>query len=84
MGHCRTRAVIVNYFVSSYKELRKTYFNVHVCLYSVCVLSCFSHIRLFVTLWTIAHQVHLTMGFSSQEYWSGLLFPRAGALPTQG
>ena len=50
----------------------------------VCVLSCFSHVRLFVTLWTVAHQPPLTMGFSSQEYWSGLLFPRAGALPNPG
>ena len=30
-----------------------------------------SHVRLFVTPWTIAHQAHLSMGFSRQEYWSG-------------
>ena len=34
-----------------------------------------SHVRLFETLWTIAHQTPLSMGFSSQEYWSGLPFP---------
>ena len=39
----------------------------------VCMLSCFSHVRLFVTPWTIAHQAPLFMGFSRQEYWSGVL-----------
>ena len=37
-----------------------------------CVLSCFSHVRLFATLGTLAHQAPLSMGFSRQEYWSGL------------
>ena len=36
------------------------------------MLSCFSHIQLFVTLWTVAHQALLSMEFSRQEYWSGL------------
>ena len=40
-----------------------------------CMLSHFSHIRLFATPWTVAHQVPLYMGFSRQEYWSGLPFP---------
>ena len=39
------------------------------------VLSHFSHVRLFVTLWTIACQAFLSMGFSRQEYWSGFPFP---------
>ena len=39
------------------------------------VLSHFSHVQLFVTLWTIAHQVPLSMGFSRQEYWSGFAMP---------
>ena len=39
------------------------------------MLSCFSHIWLFATLWTIARQAPLSMGFSRQEYWSGLLCP---------
>ena len=30
-----------------------------------------SHVRLFVTPWTVAHQAPLSMGFSRQEYWSG-------------
>ena len=34
-----------------------------------------THVLLFVTLWTIAHQAPLSMGFPRQEYWTGLLFP---------
>ena len=37
------------------------------------MLSCFSHVRLFVTPWTGAHQVSLSVGFSRQEYWSGFV-----------
>ena len=37
-----------------------------------CVLSQFSHVQLFATLWTGAHQAPLSMGFSRQEYCSGL------------
>ena len=34
-----------------------------------------SCVQLFLTLWTVAHQASLSMGFSRQEYWSGLPFP---------
>ena len=40
-----------------------------------------SHVRLFATPWTIAYQAPLSMGFSRQEYWSGLPFPSPGDLP---
>ena len=43
-----------------------------------------SHVQLFVTPWTVAHQIPLSMGFSSQEYWSGLSVPPSGDLPNQG
>ena len=43
-----------------------------------------SHVRLFATLWTIAHQAPLSTGFSRQEYWSGLPFPSPGDLPNPG
>ena len=46
-----------------------------------CVLSCFSHVRLFATPWTVTHQAPLSMGFYRQEYWSGLPFPTPGDLP---
>ena len=45
-----------------------------------CVLSHFSWVPLFVTLWTVAHQVLLSMGFSRQEYWNGLPCPSPGNL----
>ena len=38
----------------------------------------------FATPWTVAHQAPLTMKFSRQEYWSGLLFPSPGHLPDPG
>ena len=38
-------------------------------------LSCFSRVQLFATLWAVAHQAPLSMGFSRQEYWSGLSCP---------
>ena len=43
-----------------------------------------SHVQLFATLWTVAYQVPLSMGFSRQEYWSGLPFPSPGDLPNPG
>ena len=46
-----------------------------------CVLSHFSHARLFATLWTVACQASLCMGFSRQEYWNWLPFPSPGDLP---
>ena len=43
-----------------------------------------SRVGLFATLWTIAHQALLSMGFSRQDYWSGLPFPSPGDLPDPG
>ena len=43
-----------------------------------------SHVQLFATPWTVAHQAPLSMGFSRQEYWSGLPFPSPGDLPDPG
>ena len=43
-----------------------------------------SHVQLFVTPWTVAHQAPLFMEFSSQEYWSRLPFPSPGDLPNPG
>ena len=50
----------------------------HVC---VCVLS---HVRLFVTPWTVACLAPLTMELSRQESWSVLAFPTPGDLPYPG
>ena len=43
-----------------------------------------SYIRLFLTPWTVAYQAPPSMGFSRQEYWSGLPFPSPGDLPNPG
>ena len=43
-----------------------------------------SRVRLFATPWTVAHQAPVSIGFSRQEYWSGLPFPSLGIFPTQG
>ena len=49
------------------------------------VPSCFSHVRLFATLWIIDCQAPLSMGFSRQEYWSGgLPCPLPRDLPDPG
>ena len=52
--------------------------------YHVCMLICSSCVWLFVTLWTVAPQASLTMGFSKQEYWSGLPCLPPGDLPDPG
>ena len=49
-----------------------------------CVLSGFSCVRLFATIWTVACQAPLFMGFSRQKYWNGLPFPSLGNLPHPG
>ena len=46
-----------------------------------CMLSHFSYVQLFVTLWTVAHQAFLSMRFPRQGYWSGLPLPPPGDLP---
>ena len=48
------------------------------------MLTCFSHVRLFATLWTIALQAPLSVGFSRQEHWSRLPCPPPGDLPNPG
>ena len=47
-----------------------------------CPPSHFSQAQLFATPWTVAHP--LSMGFSRQEYWSGMPFPSPGDLPNPG
>ena len=56
-----------NFFVFTYK--------------SMVLAQSLSHIQLFATPWTVACQAPLSMGFSRQEYWSGLPFPPPGDLP---
>ena len=43
-----------------------------------------SRVRLFATPWTVAHKASLSIGFSREEYWSGLPFSSARDLPDPG
>ena len=53
-------------------------------LFCVCMLTRISHAQLFATLWTVACQAPLSMGFSRQEHWSELPCPPPGDLPNPG
>ena len=55
--------------------------HTHICS---CVLRCFSCAQLFATLWIMAHQVPLSMGFPGQKDWSELPCPPPGDLPDPG
>ena len=48
------------------------------------MLSQFSHVPLFATLWVVACQAPLSVGFSRQEHWTVLPFPSPGDLPDPG
>ena len=63
---------------------QKTGTDIYTLLMCVCLRSHFSHVQLCATLWTVAHQAPLSMGFSKQEYWSGLPCPPPGHLPNPG
>ena len=43
-----------------------------------------SRVQLFATPWTVTYQAPLSIGFSRQEFWSGLPFPSPGDLPDPG
>ena len=62
-------------------KLGKEYVKAVCCHPAVKSLSC---VRLFAIPWTTIYQASLSMGFSKQEYWSGLPFPSPGDLPDPG
>ena len=67
------------------KQWKTTGFNIECMVREcACLLSCFSRVQLCATPWTVAHQAPLSMGFSRQEYWSGLPCPPPGDLPIPG
>ena len=53
-------------------------------IFLVVVVHLLSRVQLFGIPWTVACQAPLSMGFSRQEYWSGLSFPSPGDLPDPG
>ena len=66
-----------------------THTHTHTCIHThvhiyIYVLNRFSCVRLFTTLWSVAHQAPLSMGFSRQEYWNGFPHPPPGDLPDPG
>ena len=61
------------------REVHNSVPSVHACMPNH-----FSRVWLFVTPWTVACWVPLSMGFSRQEYWSGLLLPSPGDFPDLG
>ena len=71
-----------------HKELHTTEVTEHTCTtlnkYIKMKVKLLSRVRLFVTPWTVAYQASPSMGFSRQEYWSGLPFPSPGDLPDPG
>ena len=48
------------------------------------MLNCFHHVQLCATLWTVAGQAPVSMGFSRKDYWSGLPCPTPACLPDLG
>ena len=50
----------------------------HNIVHGLCEVKSLGRVRLFETPWIVAYQAPPSMGFSSQEYWNGLLFPSPG------
>ena len=75
-----------NYLISSWITCRYRIFSAILpgTIVHACMLSRFNHVRLCATLWTVACQAPLSMGFLRQEYWSSLPYPPPGDLPDPG
>ena len=71
--HVCFRSIMV---ISVVKEHHTTLYQLHASL--------LSRVRLFATLWTVAHQSPFSMGVPRQEYWIGLPFPPPQDLPDSG
>ena len=76
-----TRVLVIYWYVTNHSKTQclqhtdgqKTHKKMlNIANYCVCVCQLLSHVRLFAILWIVAHQAPLSMGFSRQEYWSGL------------
>ena len=76
--------LLLRNYISGSRRLYCTLVNFITLITCACALSCFSCIRLCVILWTVAHQAPLEMGFSRQEYWSGLPRLSPEDLPNPG
>ena len=72
---------LASYMKANSKCITKLNTNTKTIISLQKLLSC---VRLFATPWTVAYQASPSMGFSRQEYWSGLPFPSPGDLPNPG
>ena len=80
----KKKIITINSFFLVYIEnTGKRYYLVSQNMHA-CMLNCFSCVQLFATLWTEAHQFPVSMGFSSQKYWSGLPRSFLEDLPAPG
>ena len=71
----------VGNLISGSSAFSKTSLNIRKVMVHILLKPGFSHVQFVVTLWTIACQAPLSMGFSRREYWSGLPCPPSGDLP---
>ena len=86
-GYVFTKCFLIPEITIDFKGgSNKILFGLKQCRYNgSCVYAkLLSRVRLFVTLWTIAHQASLSMGFSRQEYWSGSPCPPPRDFPNPG
>ena len=74
----------VGNLISGSSTFSKSSLNIWKFLVHTLLKYSFSRVQLFATPWTVAHQAPLSMGFSRQEYWSGLPCPPPGDLPNTG
>ena len=79
--NAQTDIRLLQFSKTDIKEINTTHFlNLKVKV----KVNSLNRVRLFATPWTEAHQASPSMGFSRQEYWSGLPFPSPGDLPDPG
>ena len=69
---------------NTYQDVSSSRCYVHIYIHTHAQTKSFSCVQLFATLWTLSLQAPLSMGFSRQEYWSGLPCSPLGIFPTQG
>ena len=72
------KALLVSYTLKTLIFVMSFPYLLLLNLIHACLLNHFSLVRLFETLWNVAHKAPLSLGFSRQEYWSGLLYPPPG------
>ena len=81
---CLITLPVQNVWRILHKDEAYIQFCVCVCVCARVCTQSLSRVWLFATLWTVARQAPLSMGFSRQEYWRGLPFPPPGDLPDPG